>query len=98
MSSIQPTAIVDQNAVLGDNIEIWPFCTVGSNVKLVNGWKLISHVVIDGDTDIGSENIFFPFCIIGPEPQDMKYQQEKTGFILVMSMYLENQLLCTGVP
>lgn len=82
MSSIQPTAIVDQNAVLGDNIEIGPFCTVGSNVKLVNGCKLISHVVIDGDTDIGSENTFFPFCIIGPEPQNMKYQQEKTGLYI----------------
>lgn len=82
MSSIQPTAIVDQNSVLGDNIEIGPFCKVGSNVKLVNGCKLISHVVIDGDTDIGSENTFFPFCIIGPESQDMKYQQEKTGLYI----------------
>ena len=51
-------------------------------MRLGNGCKLISHVVLDGDTDIGDRNTFYPFAIIGAEPQDKKYQQEKTGLFI----------------
>ena len=82
MNIIHKSSIVDQKAVLGTNIEIGPFCTVGPGVKIGNGCKLVSHVVLDGDTDIGDRNTFYPFAIIGAEPQDKKYQQEKTGLFI----------------
>ena len=55
---------------------------MGPGVKIGNGCKLVSHVVLDGDTDIGDRNTFYPFAIIGAEPQDKKYQQEKTGLFI----------------
>ena len=82
MNVIHKSSIVDPKAVLGTNIEVGPFCTVGPGVKIGNGCKLISHVVLDGDTDIGDRNTFYPFAIIGAEPQDKKYQQEKTGLFI----------------
>jgi UDP-N-acetylglucosamine acyltransferase len=40
--------------------------------------RLISHVVLDGDTRIGARNVFYPFCSVGVAPQDLKYSGEPT--------------------
>ena len=39
---------------------------------------LISHVVVDGRTRVGSRNRIYPFTSIGVEPQDLKYGGEAT--------------------
>ncbi len=65
MTLIHPTAIVDKNAQLDSTVEIGPFCTVGANVKMGAGCKLISHVVVDGYTTMGKNNTVFPFATLG---------------------------------
>tara|TARA_R110002072_G_scaffold46082_10_gene127981 strand:- start:9387 stop:10160 length:774 start_codon:yes stop_codon:yes gene_type:complete len=78
MNNIHPSSLIDDSAILGDDITIGPFCTIGPNVKLGDGCKLTSHVVIERDTSIGKQNAFHPFCIIGMDPTDKKYQQQET--------------------
>jgi len=75
MNFIHPTAIIEDGAILGDNVTIGAFCKVGKDVKLGNNAELISHVVVDGDTDIGDGTRIFPFSAIGTEPQDLSYKQ-----------------------
>ena len=82
MNKIHPTAIIEDGAELGTNVEIGPYCMVGSGVKIGNGCSLKSHVVLDGQTTIGTENIFHPFSYVGGEPQDLKYNQEKSLVII----------------
>ncbi len=65
MTNIHPTAIVDAQANIADDVFIGPFCTVGPHVELAGGCRLISHVVIDGYTQIGERNTFYPFSAIG---------------------------------
>ncbi|MGD0104965.1 MAG: acyl-ACP--UDP-N-acetylglucosamine O-acyltransferase [Rhodopila sp.] len=77
-ASIHPTAIVAHGAELGAGVEIGPFCTVGPNVIIEAGAKLISHVVVEGHTRIGEGAQLFPFCTVGLAPQDMKYRGEHT--------------------
>lgn len=69
---IHPTAIVAPGAELGEDVEVGPFCVVGPLVRLGRKTRLISHVVIDGDTWIGEENDLFPFAVVGCYPQDKK--------------------------
>ena len=78
MAQIHPLSIVHPSAQLADDVEIGPFCTVGAGVVLGAKSQLISHVVIDGDTRVGSGNIFYPFCSIGLASQDKKYANEST--------------------
>jgi UDP-N-acetylglucosamine acyltransferase len=54
MTQIHPTAIVSPDARLGQDVEIGPFCTVGPQVQLGDGVRLVSHVVIEGATEIGA--------------------------------------------
>ena len=76
--TIHPTALVDRAAVLGRDVRIGPFCTVGPDVTIEDGATLVSHVVVDGHTRIGAGAILFPFCTVGMAPQDLKYKGEPT--------------------
>ena len=70
--------MVETGARLGQGVEIGPFCHVGSKVSLGDGVKLVSHVAVAGDTEIGVRTRIFPFASIGHEPQDLKYKGEPT--------------------
>nr|WP_294521610.1 acyl-ACP--UDP-N-acetylglucosamine O-acyltransferase [uncultured Rhodopila sp.] len=76
--SIHPSAIVEHGAELGPGVQIGPFCTVGPNVVIEAGAKLVSHVVVEGHTRIGEGAELFPFCTVGLPPQDFKYKGEPT--------------------
>ncbi|MEO8684040.1 MAG: acyl-ACP--UDP-N-acetylglucosamine O-acyltransferase [Devosia sp.] len=76
--SIHPTAIVGPGAKLGKGVKIGPFCIVTDNVVLHDDVELISHVSIDGRTEIGAGSRIFPFASIGHEPQDRKYAGEES--------------------
>ena len=81
-TSIHPSAIVDRNATVDDNVVIGPFCCVGPNVVLESGVNLISHVVISGRTTLGSNTHVFPFTTLGLPPQDRKYQGEESWLVI----------------
>jgi UDP-N-acetylglucosamine acyltransferase len=78
MPTISPLAAVDSKAVLADDVEIGPFCVVGPHVSLGPGCRLISHVVVQGHTTVGKNNILYPCCVIGGDPQDRKFAGGET--------------------
>jgi len=80
--SIHPSAIIEDGAEIGENVKIGPFCVVGNNVKLQDNVELISHVVVLGNTDIGSNSVIHPFASIGNVPQDLKYHGENSRLII----------------
>ncbi len=77
MNKIHPTAIVDPQAELGQNIDIGPYCVIGPHVKIGNGTLLHNHVTIGRFTTIGRENEIYPYTVIGAAPQDLKYRGEE---------------------
>ena len=79
---IHPTAIVDKNSKISKNVEIGPYCIIGSDVEIGSNSKLHSHVSIKGKTKIGKNNEIFPFVSIGTSPQDLKYKGEKNSIII----------------
>lgn len=79
---VHPTAIVAETARIADNVQIGPFCTVGPNVVLERGVRLISHVVVDGHTEIGEDTVVYPFAVLGTAPQDLKYHGEESRLII----------------
>ncbi len=72
------SSIISDRAVIDKSTYIGPFCVIGDDVKIGKNNKLISHVSIIGNTIIQDNNIFFPFSSIGSEPQDLKYDNEKS--------------------
>ena len=79
---IHKTAIVDKNAKVHSNVRIGPFSVIGPNVEIGENVVIYSHVNIVGNTRIGSGNKFYPFASIGNDPQDLKYNGERTKLII----------------
>ncbi len=71
---IHPTAIIARGAEIGADCDIGPYCVLGPNVVLGPRCRLISHVVIDGHTRLGSDNQVYPFASIGLKTQDLKWK------------------------
>lgn len=82
MSKIHPSAIIDSGAELSDDVEIGPYCVVGAGVRLGSGARLISHVNLDGNTSIGDDCTFYPFCSIGTKTQDLKFKGGDPGVVI----------------
>lgn len=79
---IHSTAIVSEKANIGDNVYIGPFSIVEDGVTIKSGTKLLSHVVVKGNTEIGYNNTIFQFVTIGEINQDLKYQGEDTRVVI----------------
>ncbi|MEI6604620.1 MAG: acyl-ACP--UDP-N-acetylglucosamine O-acyltransferase [Verrucomicrobiota bacterium] len=75
---IHPTAIVSPSATLAPSVRVGPYCMIGPQVVLGDDCVLHSHVIIDGGSNIGCSNEFFPFTLIGGKTQDLKYICEPT--------------------
>ena len=79
---IHPSAIIDPNAKIGNQVEIGAFSIIGPKVKIGDNNIIKSNVIIDGNTIIGDNNKIFPFAVIGEEPQDLKYNGEDSQIII----------------
>jgi len=82
MTEIHPTAIVEDGAVIGDNVRIGPYSIVGPDVKLSDGVILEAHVAVAGHTSVGAGTHIFPFASIGHKPQDLKFAGEVTELVI----------------
>jgi UDP-N-acetylglucosamine acyltransferase len=76
---IHKTTIISPKAEIADSVHIGPFCVIGEGAKIKKGTRLISNIIIEGNTEIGENCIIYPFATIGLPPQDLKYKNEKTG-------------------
>lgn len=79
---LHPTAAVENGAVIGADCHIGPYSVIGGEARLARGVTLHSHVAVAGDTEIGEETVIFPFASIGHQPQDLKYQGEKSRLVI----------------
>jgi UDP-N-acetylglucosamine acyltransferase len=74
---IHPTAIVDPLARIAKSAEIGPYSIIGPEVEVGPGTRLMGHNYLEGPTEIGEDNLFFPFSSVGVASQDLKYKGER---------------------
>lgn len=77
-AKIHPLSVVDEGAVIGENVVVGPFCHVGAKTVLGDGVELLSHVVVTGRTVIGRGTRIFPSAVIGGEPQSVHHDGAET--------------------
>ncbi len=76
--NIDPRAVIEPSARLAPGVNIGAYTIIGAEVEIGAGTSVGSHVVIKGPTVIGEENRFYSFSSIGDDPQDKKYEGERT--------------------
>ena len=78
---IHSTAIVEDGAQLGADVEVGPYAHVGKDVKIGDGTFVRQGAIIDGHTTIGSQCQIYPYALIGMKTQDLKYQDGSVSYI-----------------
>src|SRR5882757_752126 len=79
MSMIDPTARVEDGAVIGEGTSIGPYYIIGPHVVIGANCKLIAHVHITARTTIGDGCTIHPFVSLGTPPQSLGYRGELTS-------------------
>jgi UDP-N-acetylglucosamine acyltransferase len=79
---IDPSAIVDHAARIGDGVAIGPHAIVGPRVTLGANCRVGASAVVEGWTDIGEDTEIYPFASIGQVPQDLKFKGEETRLVI----------------
>jgi UDP-N-acetylglucosamine acyltransferase len=78
MSTIDPTARIEDGAVVGEGASIGPYCIVGPHAVIGANCKLVAHVNVAGHTTIAAGCVIYPFAALGGPPQDLSYRGEPT--------------------
>jgi UDP-N-acetylglucosamine acyltransferase len=80
--AIHPTAIVDPTAEIDPAASVGPYSLIGPRVRVGQDTEIMGHVFIDKDTVVGRECRIFPFASLGADPQDLKYQGERSELVI----------------
>ena len=73
-----PMAYVHPTAIIGENVTISPFSSVYEDVEIGDGTWIGPNVTIMSGARIGKNCKIYPGTVISGEPQDLKYEGEKT--------------------
>lgn len=73
-----PMAYVHPTAIIGENVTISPFSSVYEDVEIGEGTWIGPNVTIMSGARIGKNCKIYPGTVISGEPQDLKYEGEKT--------------------
>ena len=78
---IHQTAIVEDGAKLGVDVEIGPYAHIGKDAVLGDGTIVKQGAIVDGHTTIGSMCQIFPYACIGMKTQDLKYRDGSVSYV-----------------
>jgi UDP-N-acetylglucosamine acyltransferase len=75
---IDARAVVSPLAQVAADVDIGPYSIIGDDVSIDSGTWVGPHAVVNGPARIGKDNKIFQFASLGEDPQDKKYQGERT--------------------
>jgi UDP-N-acetylglucosamine acyltransferase len=78
LTNIHPTAIVDKEVKLGENVEIGAYSVIKGNVTIGDGCVIMNNVSVSGNLVMGGNNTIHPGAVVGNAPQDISYRGEPT--------------------
>jgi len=81
-SKISPLAVIEDGAVIGENVEIGAFCHISAQTTIGEGTTIAQGACIYGKTTIGKNNRIFSHAVIGSIPQDLKFNGEDVELII----------------
>ena len=82
MPTIHPTAVVDGEVSLADDVVIGPYCVLDGTtgpITIGSGTRLLSTVHLTGPLVIGERNTIYPNACLGFPAQDLKWDPARPG-------------------
>lgn len=85
MSDIHSTAIISDQAKIGNHVTIGPFTVILGEAEIGDGCRIENHVTIGspfGKVTVGKNNHILPGAVVGGPPQDLSYKNDPTDLII----------------
>jgi UDP-N-acetylglucosamine acyltransferase len=75
---VHPSAVIDAEADLGEDVQVGPFVVIEGAVKIGAGCVLRNGAHLIGPLTMGCHNTVHSFAVLGDDPQHLKYAGETT--------------------
>ena len=79
---VHATAQIAEGVKLGADVDIGAYSVIAADVEIGDGSVLGPHVVVNGPTRIGRGNHIHAFASIGGDPQDKKFEGERSELVI----------------
>jgi UDP-N-acetylglucosamine acyltransferase len=76
---IHPTALIDADAELGEDVQVGPHVVIEGPVRLGPGCVLKNGAHLIGPLTMGAHNTVHSYAVLGDAPQHLKYNGDPTG-------------------
>lgn len=70
---VHPTAIIDPEATVADDVEIGPYAIVEAGASVASGCKLAAHAVVRSGSILEEGVVVDSFAVIAGPPQDLSF-------------------------
>jgi UDP-N-acetylglucosamine acyltransferase len=77
-AKVDSRAVISESARLAPSVQVGAYAVIGNDVELGENCILHPHAVVYGPARYGRDNVFYSFCSIGGDPQDLTYHGERT--------------------
>ena len=79
MPTIHPTASLEGDVHLADDVSVGPHCVLTGPITLGAGCRLVGNVYLQGPLTLGRENVIYPFACLGFAPQHAHFDPATPG-------------------
>ena len=97
MAGISKLAIIEDGAIIGENVEIGAFAVIGSEVELEDGVKVYEGAQVKGKTTVGKNTQIHSYAVVGNIPQDVSYKGE-TGELIIGENNIIREFATINLP
>jgi len=73
---IHPTAVIDPEASLGEDVQVGPFVVIEGPVQIGPGCVLKAGAHLMGPLTMGEGNVVHSYAVLGGDPQSLRYAGE----------------------
>ncbi len=80
-SRIHPTALIDKNARLGNNVTVGPYAIIESGVEVGANSIIMARAHLMTGVKLGQDNEIHPGVVLGNTPQDKAFDRHTVSFV-----------------
>lgn len=78
VDGIHPTAVIDPDAEIADDVRVGPFAVIEGPVTVGPGCVIEGHACLNGPLTMGRDNVVGHGAVLGKSPQSRAYRGEAT--------------------
>ena len=83
MKKIHPSAVIEDGAVLGDDVVVEAYSYISSGSIIGNNVCIKQGARILANTQIGDDSTIFSYAIVGDIPQDISYNDDINSWVII---------------